>query len=101
MQLIEISPSTKKDKKYMAIFLIAGHRKTVHFGAYGYKDFTIYFKEDPKLAEQKKRAYIARHSVREDFENPITPGALSYWILWNLPTVEESIEDYKHHFGFE
>jgi hypothetical protein len=99
-ELIEITESTHHDKKLMAVFKINGRNKTVHFGAAGYMDYTLYYEKDPDLAETKKRAYIARHSVREDFENPITAGALSYWILWNLPTIEESIESYKEHFGF-
>lgn len=101
IQLLSIRPSTKADKKMMAEFLVNGRQKTTHFGASGYDDYTLYYQKYGKdTAEKHKSSYIARHSAREDFENPTTAGALSYWILWNLPTVEESIQDYKKHFGF-
>lgn len=98
MRLIEITDSTRIDKKLMAIFDVNGYSKITHFGAAGYMDYTLYYKQDPKLAEIKKAAYIARHSVRENFEDPTSAGSLSYWILWNKPTVDESIIDYKNHF---
>jgi hypothetical protein len=101
IKLLDIKKSTRNDKKLMAVFEINGSQKTVHFGADGYKDYTLYYKEDPEIAEDKKSNYISRHSAREDFENPITAGALSYWILWNKPTIEESIKDYKKHFNFD
>lgn len=73
--------------------------KTVKFGAKSYNDYTIYYKEDgKKKADEMKKAYIARHDVNEDFNNPYTAGALSRWILWNLPTVKASLVDYIKRF---
>ncbi len=73
--------------------------KTVKFGAKGYNDHTIYYKEDGKeKADEMKAAYIARHKVSENFDNPYTKGALSRWILWNKPTVKESLVDYIRRF---
>jgi len=61
IELIEIIKSTRESKKLMAIFKINGRTKKIHFGANGYKDYTIYYLDDPELAERKKNAYIARH----------------------------------------
>ena len=94
MKLLSIKPSTKADKKYMATFETdAGRTKTTHFGAAGYDDFI------KSKNEVKKAAYIARHKVNENFQNPTTAGALSRWILWNKPTLSASIADYKRKFN--
>jgi hypothetical protein len=65
----------------------------VPFGAFGYDDF-ITSGGDLK----KKQAYLRRHRKREDWNDPQTPGALSRWILWNKPTLEESIKHYIKKF---
>ena len=96
MKLVSIKPATDGKHKYTAVF---NPKKTVHFGAKSYNDFTIYSKGDKKIAEEKKAAYLARHKVNENFNSPATPGALSRWILWNLPTVTASIADFKKRFN--
>jgi hypothetical protein len=73
--------------------------KTIKFGAKGYMDYTLHYKEHgKKIADEHKDAYIARHKVNEQFDNPYTAGALSRWILWNKPTVKESLIDYIRRF---
>lgn len=99
IKLVSIVVATNKVNKYTAIFEKDGKRLKVHFGAVGYKDFIKYSKTDKNLAKIKKDAYIARHSVREDFNDPLTAGALSRWILWNLPYLQDSITDYKRRFN--
>ena len=96
MKLLSIKPSTNSDKKLMATF---SNGRTIHFGVKGLKDFTIYSKGDKDVAKQKKDAYIARHKVNENWNDPTTAGALSRWILWNLPTKEASIADFKKRFN--
>lgn len=95
VELVSIGPSSQSKKKMMAKFLINGRSKTTHFGAKGYSDFTIH------KDEARKERYLARHRKRENWDDPTTAGALSRWILWNKPTLEESIDDYKTRFGFE
>jgi hypothetical protein len=65
----------------------------VPFGAFSYSDYTLH-----KNLERKKR-YLMCHRKNEDWNNPKTPGALSRWILWNKPTLEESIKDYRKRFN--
>jgi len=96
MKLVSIKPSTNSNKKLMATF---SNGRTIHFGAKGLKDFTIYSKGDKDVAKQKKDAYIARHKVNENWNDPTTAGALSRWVLWNLPTKEASIADFKKRFN--
>ncbi len=100
MKLISIKPSTNKDKKLMATFeRDNGRQVTTHFGASGFKDFTIYSKQDPKLAKEKKASYLARHKVNEDWNDVSSPGALARHILWSEATIEASIKKFKKKFN--
>ena len=100
MKLISIKPSTNKDKKLMATFeQDNGRQVTTHFGASGYMDYTKYSKQDPKVAKQKKESYLARHRENEDWNDVTSAGALSRWILWNKPTIEASVKDFKNRFN--
>lgn len=89
LKLVSIQPSTRKDKKLMAMF---NDNTITHFGAKGYSDYTIH--KDP----ERKQRYIDRHS-KEDWSNPKTAGTLSRYILWNLPTLQASIRDFKKRFN--
>ena len=68
--------------------------QTVHFGQAGASDYTIH--KDP----ERKKLYIERHEKNENWNDPTSAGALSRWILWNKPTITESIKDYKKRFDF-
>lgn len=68
-----IKESNKKDKRFMVIF---NNGKKIHFGLRG--GLTYIDHKDKK----KRENYIARHKVREDFDNPYTAGSLSRWLLW-------------------
>jgi hypothetical protein len=99
-KLIEIKPSTRKGKKYMAVFeLEGGRKKTVHYGAAGMMDFTIYSKEDKIHAEERKKLYLMRHREHEDWDDPTSAGALSRWTLWNKANFEASVADFKRRFN--
>lgn len=94
MKLVSIERSTVGNKKMTAIFLLDnGSHKTVHFGQKGYEDYTTTGGD-----EVKKNAYIKRHQVNENWNDPTTAGALARWVLWNKPTISESIADYKRRF---
>lgn len=92
IKLLKILPSTKKTKKYTAFFMINQKIKVVHFGGKGFSDFTIH--KDPL----RKKRYLTRHRKNENWKDPTTPGALSRWVLWNLPSFNKSIKDYKRRF---
>jgi hypothetical protein len=93
MKLISIQPSTRKDKKLVALFDLGDEKfKAVHFGAKGYSDFPTHKNED------RKELYLKRHSVNEDWTDPLKPGTLSRYVLWNKPSLDASISDYKRRF---
>jgi hypothetical protein len=86
-----IKHSSKKDKKYDAI--IDG-KKTVSFGAAGASDYTIH-KDDAR-----KQRYIDRHKNREVWtkEGLKTAGFYAKNVLWNKPTIQESIKDLNNKY---
>jgi hypothetical protein len=97
MKLLDIVMSSRKNKKLMAIFEIDGHIKKVHFGS---KTSQTYLDHNDNL---KKSYYIKRHKAlgTEDIDNPTTPAALSMFLLWNKPTLDESIRSYKDRFNIQ
>ena len=100
VKLLRITESPKPDKKYRAVFQTdKGREKNVDFGAKGMGDFIQYSKESKEEAEKRKSAYLARHKVNEDWSDPTKPGALSKFLLWNKPTLVESLRGYRAHFN--
>ena len=87
---MKIIKSPISSKKYRAIF---DNNKHIDFGATGYDDYLL------TGNEVKKKAYLARHRVNENWNDPYTAGTLSRYILWNKKTLQESINDYKKRFG--
>ena len=95
LRLITLRKSHKRCKKYDAVFKYPdGDTKTVSFGLNPYSDFT-------KHKDVTRRArYLKRHSgMGENWNDPTTPGALSRHILWNKPTLQGSIRDFKKKFN--
>ena len=89
MQIV-ISPSNKTDKKYEARI---DCKKSIHFGAKGYEDFTIH-----KDTERKER-YLQRHrGMGEDWNNPLTAAFYATNLLWNKTSLAESIRDTNRRF---
>tara|TARA_B110000285_G_scaffold213827_1_gene258543 strand:+ start:50 stop:319 length:270 start_codon:yes stop_codon:yes gene_type:complete len=85
-----IKPSTRQGKRYMATFKDG---TIIHFGL---KGGSTYIDEGDK---QKRSAYIARHRVNEDFNNPKTAGSLSRHILWGDSTsLSKNISAFKSKF---
>jgi len=90
---VSITKSTKKGKKLTAVFQGENKKKTIHFGAEGMSDFTI------NKDKARKERYLKRHKKRENWEDPMTAGSLSRYILWNKTSLKESIKDYKKRFN--
>jgi len=90
IKLISISESPNKKKKLRATF--SDGTKT-DFGNAGSSDFTI--SKDEKL----KKAYIARHSPREDFNDFKSAGSLARWILWEKTDIQEAIKSFVSRFN--
>ena len=93
-----LKDSTRKDKKFMVQYINPSSgimSNVIHFGAKNYEDYTTH--KDP---ERKKR-YIARHKVNEDWNDLNTAGAWSRWLLWNQPSLGSSIKDMEKMFNIK
>jgi hypothetical protein len=87
---MELKPSTRKGKRYMAVF---PDGTITHFGSATMENYTIHGDE------ARKKAYLRRHKKNEDWTDPKSAGALAKYILWNKPTIEASLADYRETFG--
>ena len=86
-----VKPSTRKDKRFMAIFKDG---KITHFGA---KNGSVYTDHHNK---QKRSAYLARHKVNENWNDPYSAGALSRFILWgDYTSIDGNIASFNRRFG--
>ena len=89
MNNIIIQKSKNKDKKFTAII---DNKKTVHFGDNRYQDFTLH-KDD-----KRKKSYLSRHK-HDKVNNPNFAGFYATNLLWNKPTLKESIVDTNRKFN--
>ncbi len=90
--IIYLTNSNLKLKKYDAIF---SNGKKISFGAKGYSDFTIH------KDEQRRINYIKRHEVNENWNDLLKAGTWSRYILWNKPTLNQSIRDMERIFNVQ
>ena len=100
-----IKLSDKPDKRYMAVFYDKNKKiKTTHFG-YAITDENGRKKYGSTYIDHKnddlKEAYIARHKVNEDFNDYMSAGSLSRYILWEKKSLRDAINDYKRRFKLD
>jgi len=85
--------SKRKDKRYVIIMNGMKH----NFGLKGGKTFI------DGRTEKERLNYLARHKVNENWEKSgiHTAGFWSRWILWNKPTIEQSIKNVEKKFNIK
>ena len=93
IKLVSIKRSTKSGKKLMATFSTNGRKKVVHFGASGMSDYT---KHKDRVRRNK---YIFRHNKDLGTGDPTRAGFLSMFVLWNKPSLQASISDYRRRLN--
>ena len=64
--------STRKDKKYM---VLSPEGKWIHFGAYGYEDYS-------RHKNNMRREAFRRRNHKWATSDKWTSSWLSYWLLW-------------------
>lgn len=88
--LEKLTKSKDPLKKYDAVFKTpSGKEKIISFGKKGEIDFTQ--NNDKNLRE----FYDFKNSKKFEKANLISSEALNKWILWNKPTIEDSIKSYR------
>lgn len=98
MIVAHLQKSTRSDKKWMVVIEMPNDKtRTIHFGAYGMSDYTIH-----KDYERMKR-YEMRHKQREVWSKSgyLSAGFWSKWLLWNKPSLKDSIQDMAVRFGIK
>jgi hypothetical protein len=94
MKLISVLESERKGKKWVATFLDDnGKYKHTHFGSAGMDDYTL------TGDVTARHRYWLRHHKDLRTNNPTRAGYLSFYLLWNKPTLKESIKFYKKKFN--
>jgi hypothetical protein len=99
IDLIDINYSNRKNKRFVATFLINNKLyKYIHFGLKNPK-YGTYIDHHNEI---KRNNYIARHIAmeKEYLNNPLTPASLSMYILWGpYIDINKNIELYKKIFN--
>lgn len=85
--------ATDGKHKWIGVFTDDEKERRVPFGAKGYEDYTQH--GNPL----RKENYLTRHRAREDWSDPMTAGALSRWILWETPSLDEAVRRFKRKFS--
>lgn len=102
MWLLSVKPSSRKDKRYTATFCLC--KKKNECGGCNHKQTSF---GDPTAttyadgaSEEKKQAYLARHSKSpgEDWSDPTSAGSLSRWLLWSKRSLREAVKEFKKKF---
>ena len=62
---------------------IIDNKKTIHFGAKMYEDYTLH--KDDKI----KKSYLSRHK-HDNYTNPLYSSFYATNLLWNRKTLKES-----------
>lgn len=102
MWLLSVKPSSRKDKRYTATFCLcekknqcegSNHKQT----SFGDPTATTYA---DGASEEKKKAYLARHSKSpgQDWSDPTSAGSLSRWLLWSKRSLREAVKEFKKKF---
>ena len=93
--------STNKDKKFM----LEVDNKKVHFGQAGARDYTEISKPSSKHyiankqdREKVKSNYRSRHG-NTPINKKFSPASLSWFLLWNKPSLSASVKDYEKKFN--
>ena len=94
---VQLKKSNISGKKYTIIFFDENRKKikTTHFGAAGMSDYTIHKDED------RKNLYLERHKTNEKWDDFMSSGACSRWILWNKTSLSASYNFYLKKFNLK
>jgi len=94
MLILNLYKSDKPEKKYYVEYTNANTNRLnkMYFGSAGYDSFIDHKNDD------RKNMYLLRHKKRERWDT-LSPGMLSRFLLWNLPTLTASIKDTNKRFN--
>ncbi len=89
LKLIGIYNSTTRRYRFVAIF------NDNSYTNFGDRDWISYVQHQD---ENKRKNYIKR-TRKYDLRDPKSSQALSRYILYNLPNIDDAIADYRAHYS--
>jgi hypothetical protein len=94
-EIFILTKSPLKTKKWRVEFDDGKH---IDFGSTGNMDFIL-----SRGDEVKRKAYIARHKVREDWSRAglRTAGFWARWLLWEKPSLLAAIKNIEDRFNLK
>ena len=94
MKLLRVERTPNQSKAFRAIFKMDNDKeKRVTFGT------SSNYVLNPDKTNQDRENYLKRHKVRENWEDPLTAGSLSRWILWgDSRNLNKNISTFKKKF---
>jgi len=97
MTSITIKNSVLPKKRFLAIFTKEdGKTKKVNFGSKG--AYTYIDGADETIKEN----YLKRHKIREDWDNYMSAGSLSRFIIWGSSrNINENIANFRKKFNLK
>jgi hypothetical protein len=93
-----LEPAMDRTHKWVGVFTdpITKKERRVPFGSFGMSDYTL--NKDPL----RRANYLARHKTRENWNDPMTAGALSRWLLWGDSTsLQTNVRRFKQRFSLD
>lgn len=92
--VIKNNPNAPKDRKRAIAFFLMDNGKTIKrkFGS------AVGFTYFDGASDEKRNAYIARHKVREDFNDVFSAGSISRFVLWEFRSRNEIEKFYNRKF---
>ena len=96
-----LTDSSLATKKYTSIIMDGIGQSKVHFGHPAYEDYTMHRDSTRKQKYLKRHNPVTKQKRQQDWtiEGIHTAGFWSRWLLWNKPSIEESIADIRRRFG--
>lgn len=89
LKFVDLQRSNVKGKKFAAIFMRNGRLKRVNFGA-----------SDTSHHDKARRERYRQRHKRDNLSNPLSPGSLSWYILWgNSTSLRKNLSDYIKKFS--
>lgn len=86
MNPLTLYPSKVKGKRY-TIYVPRGNRVVkIDFGSSDHDNYTIH------KDSERKRLYQIRHK-NDHINDPYSAGFWSWWVLWNKPSLQDSLKD--------
>lgn len=97
MVFVQLDKSDRESKKYKAVFYDDNRKKilTTNFGQAGANDYTR------THDDEAKQRYIERHQKNEDWNDPFSPGSLSYHLLWTEKSMAKAYNKYLAKFNLK